>query len=93
MTQSSADLIARLTPTPSGPDLVEFPTPVDATPLDIAAAAISGSPRTAAATSLGSTPARVVAEASKAIDVADPKRPEPVGMTIGTNGQPWCAEA
>ena len=38
VTQSSADLIARLTPTPSGPDLVEFPTPVDATPLHIAAA-------------------------------------------------------
>ena len=35
----------------------------------------------------------MVAEASKAIDVADPKRPEPDGMTIGTNGQPWYAES
>ena len=95
MTQSSADLIARLTPTPSGPDLVEFPTPVDATPLDIAAApegnvwfTQNGRGNVARA-----TPAGVVAEASQAIDLADPKRPKPVGMTIGTNGQPWYAES
>ena len=34
----------------------------------------------------------MVAEASKAIDFADPKRSDPVGMAIGTNGQPCYAE-
>ena len=94
MTESSADLIARLTPTPSGPDLVEFPTPVDATPLDIDAApgnvwfTQNGRGNVARITQAG-----VVTEASKAIDVADPKRPDPVGITIAANGQPWYSES
>ena len=93
VTQSSADLIARLTPTPSGPDLVEFPTPVDANPLDIAAAATSGSPRMAAATSLG--PPRLVWLPRPPRRSISPTRNgrSLVGMTIGTNGQPWYAES
>ena len=35
----------------------------------------------------------MVTEASKAIDFADPKRPDPVGITIGPNGDPWYAES
>jgi len=81
VTQSSADLIARLTPTPSGPDLVEFPTPVDATPLDIAAAPEGNVwfTQNGRGNVAWITQACVVAEASKAIDVADPKRPDPLG--------------
>ncbi len=41
----------------------------------------------------GITPTDVVTEASRAIDVADPKRPDPVGITIGANGQPCYAES
>ncbi len=41
----------------------------------------------------GVTPTGVVTEAPRAIDVADPKRPDPVGITIGANGQPWFAES
>ena len=79
MTQSSADLIARLTPTPSGPDLVEFPTPVDATPLHIAAAGNVWFTQNGRGNVAWITQAGVVSEASKAIDVADPKRPDPLG--------------
>ncbi len=42
---------------------------------------------------MGITPTGVVTEAPRAIDVADPKRPDPVGITIGANGQPWFAES
>ena len=96
VTEIFADLIARLTPTPSGPhDLMEFPTLAGATPLDIAAAPdghvwftqnLRGN--VARITQEG-----VVTEATRAIDFADPKRPDPVGITIGANGQPWYAES
>jgi len=39
------------------------------------------------------TPDGVITEASKAIDFSDPKRPDPVGITIGANGDPWYAES
>jgi len=35
----------------------------------------------------------VITEASKAVDFADPKRPDPIGITIGANGNPWYAES
>ena len=35
----------------------------------------------------------MVAEASQTIDLADPKRPDPIGMTIAANGQPWYSES
>ena len=74
---------------------MEFPTPVDATPLDIAAAPDGNVWFTQ---NLRGNIARitqdgVVTEASKAIDFADPKRPDPVGITIGANGDPWYAES
>jgi len=31
----------------------------------------------------------VITEASKAIAFDDPKRPDPVGIAIGANGNPW----
>ena len=60
--------------------------------------ATCGSRRTSAATSQGSPIARitqdgVITEGSKPIDFADPKRPDPVGITIGANGDPWYAES
>jgi streptogramin lyase len=91
-----ADLIARLTPSASGPhSLVEFPTPVGATPLDIAAAPDGNVWFTQ---NLRGNIARitqdgVVTEASKAIAFDDPKRPDPVGIAIGANGNPWYAES
>ncbi len=35
----------------------------------------------------------VITEAGKVIDFADPKRPDPIGITIGANGDPWYAES
>ena len=96
VTEIFADLIARLTPTASGPhDLVEFPTPVDATPLDIDAAPDGNVwfTQNLRGNVARITLAGVVTEASKAIDFADPKRPDPIGITIAANGQPWYSES
>ena len=96
MTEIFADLIARLTPSASGPhDLVEFPTAEGATPLDIAAAPDGNVWFTQ---NLRGNIARitqdgVITEASKAIAFDDPKRPDPVGIAIGANGNPWYAES
>lgn len=96
VTEIFADLIARLTPSASGPhDLVEFPTPVDATPLGIAAAPDGNVWFTQ---NLRGNIARitqdgVITEASKAIDFADPKRPDPIGIAIDALGNPWYAES
>ena len=96
VTEIFADLIARLTPSGTGPhDLVEFPTAVGATPLDIAAAPDGGVWFTQ---NLRGNIARitqdgVITEASKAIAFEDPKRPDPVGIAIGANGNPWYAES
>lgn len=96
VTEIFADLIARLTPSASGPhDLVEFPTPVDATPLGIAAAPDGNVWFTQ---NLRGNIARitqdgVITEASRAIDFADPKRPDPIGITIDALGNPWYAES
>ena len=90
------DLIGRLTPSASGPHvLVEFPTAVGATPLDIAAAPDGNVWFTQ---NLRGNIARItqdgeITEASKAIDFEDPKRPDPVGIVIGANGNPWYAES
>ena len=35
----------------------------------------------------------MITEASKAIAFDDPKRPDPVGIAIGANGNPWYAES
>ena len=94
VTEPSADLVARLTPNGSGPHaLSEFPTPAGGTPLEIAAAPDGNVWFTQ---NLRGNIARitrdgVVTEASKAIDFASPKRPDPVGITIGANGDPWYA--
>ena len=96
VTEIFADLIARLTPSASGPHaVVEFPTPVDATPLDIAAAPDGNVWFTQ---NLRGNIARitqdgVITEASKAIAFTDPKRPDPVGIAIAANGNPWYAES
>ena len=96
VTEIFADLIARLTPSASGPHaLVEFPTAVGATPLGIAAAPDGNVWFTQ---NLRGNIARitqdgVITEATKAIDFADPKRPDPIGITIGSNGNPWYAES
>jgi virginiamycin B lyase len=96
VTEIFADLIARLTPSASGPhDLAEFPTAVDATPLGIAAAPDGNVWFTQ---NLRGNIARitqdgVITEASKAIDFADSKRPDPIGITIDANGDPWYAES
>src|SRR5262245_16651812 len=96
VTEIFADLIARLTPSASGPHgLVEFPTAVDATPLGIAAAPDGNVWFTQ---NLRGNIARitqdgVITEASKAIDFAAPKRPDPIGITIDANGNPWYAES
>ena len=90
------DLIGRLTPSASGPHvLVEFPTAVGATPLDIVAAPDGSVWFTQ---NLRGNIARItqdgaITEASKAIAFEDPKRPDPVGITIGANGNPWYAES
>ena len=96
VTEIFADLIARLTPTPSGPhDLVEFPTPAGATPLDIDAAPDGNVwfTQNLRGNVARITQAGVVTEASRAIDFADPKRPDPIGITIAANGQPWYSES
>ena len=96
VTEIFADLIARLTPSASGPhDLVEFPTAEGATPLDIAAAPDGNVWFTQ---NLRGNIARitqdgVITEASKAIAFEDPKRPDPIGIAIGANGNPWYAES
>ena len=90
------DLIGRLTPSASGPHvLVEFPTAVGATPLDIAAAPDGNVWFTQ---NLRGNIARIsqdgeITEASKAIDFEDPKRPDPAGIAIGADGNPWYAES
>ena len=38
-------------------------------------------------------PGRVITEACRAIDFADPERPDPVGIAIGGDGNPWYAES
>lgn len=96
VTETFADRIARLTPSPSGPhDVVEFPTPAGASPLDIDSAPDGNVwfTQNLRGNVARITQAGVVAEASKAIDFADPKRPDPVGITIGTNDEPWYAES
>lgn len=96
VTEIFADLIARLTPTPSGPhDLAEFPTPGGATPLDIDAAPDGNVwfTQNLRGNVARITQAGVVTEASRAIDFADPKRPDPIGITIAANGQPWYSES
>jgi hypothetical protein len=35
----------------------------------------------------------VITEASKAIDFADPKYPDPIGIAIAADGKPWYAES
>ena len=35
----------------------------------------------------------MITEASKAIDFADPKRPDPIGIAIAADGNPWYAES
>jgi virginiamycin B lyase len=91
-TEPFADLVARLTPSESGPhQLSEFPTPADGTPLGIAAA-LDGNvwfTQNLRGNIARITPDGVVTEASKPIDFADPKRPDPIGITIGANGDPW----
>jgi len=95
-TEIFADLIARLTPSGSGPhDLVEFPTAVGATPLGIAPAPDGNVWFTQ---NLRGNIARitqdgVITEASKPIDFSDPKRPDPIGIAIGADGNPWYAES
>jgi streptogramin lyase len=95
-TEIFADLIARLTPSASGPHaLDEFATPEGATPLGIAAAPDGNVWFTQ---NLRGNIARitqdgVITEASKAIDFADPKRPDPIGIAIDTLGNPWYAES
>ena len=90
------DLIGRLTPSASGPPvLVEFPTEPGATPLDIVAAPDGNVWFTQ---NLRGNIARitqngVITEASKAIAFEDPKRPDPIGITIATNGNPWYGES
>ena len=96
MTEIFADLIARLTPSGAGPHvLVEFPTAEGATPLGIAAAPDGNVWFTQ---NLRGNIARitqdgVITEASKAIDFADPKRPDPIGIAIDAIGNPWYAES
>jgi len=95
-TEIFADLIARLTPSASAPhQLAEFPTAENAAPLGIAAADDNNVWFTQ---NLRGNIARitqdgVVTEASRAVDFADPKRPDPIGITIGANGDPWYAES
>ena len=74
---------------------MEFPTPVDATPLDIDAAPDGNVwfTQNLRGNVARITQAGVVTEASKAIDFADPKRPDPIGITIAANGQPWYSES
>ena len=96
VTEPFADLVGRLTPSASGPHgLVEFPTPVDATPLDIAAAPDGNVwfTQNLRGNIARITQAGVVTEASKAIAFTDPKRPDPVGIAIAANGNPWYAES
>jgi len=96
VTEIFADLIARLTPSSTGPhQLTEFPTAVDAAPLGIAAAGDSNVwfTQNLRGNIARITPDGVITEASKAIDFSDPKRPDPVGITIGANGDPWYAES
>ena len=91
-----AHLIARLTPSASGPHaLAEFATPEGATPLDIAAAPDGNVWFTQ---NLRGNIARItqngeITEASKAIDFADPKRPDPIGIAIDALGNPWYSES
>jgi streptogramin lyase len=95
-TEIFADLIARLTPSSSGPHaVVEFATAEGATPLGIAAAPDGNVWFTQ---NLRGNIARitqdgVITEASKAIDFADPKRPDPIGIAIAADGKPWYAES
>ena len=96
VTEIFADLIARLTPSPSGThDVVEFATLPGATPLDIDAAPDGNVwfTQNLRGNIARITQAGVVTEASKAIDFADPKRPDPIGITIAANGQPWYSES
>ncbi len=97
VTEIFADLIARLTPstTETGPhQLDEFPTAADAGPLGIAAAD-DGMWFTQ---NLRGNIARishdgVITEGAKAVDFDSNKRPDPVGITIGADGNPWYAES
>jgi streptogramin lyase len=96
VTEIFAYLIARLTPSASGPHaVIEFPTAEGATPLDIAAAPDGNVWFTQ---NLRGNIARisqdgVITEASKAVDFADPKRPDPIGIAIDALGNPWYAES
>ena len=90
VTEGFAHLIARLTPSASGPhDLDEFPTADGAAPLDIAVNQLDGT--VWFTQNLRGNIALIaqdgtITEASKAIDFADPKRPDPVGITIDALG-------
>jgi virginiamycin B lyase len=95
-TEIFADLIARLTPSTTGPhQLAEFPTAVNAAPLGIAAADDGNVwfTQNLRGNIARITPDGVITEATKPIDFSDPKRPDPVGITIGANGDPWYAES
>jgi hypothetical protein len=35
----------------------------------------------------------VITEASKPVDFADPKRPDPIGIAIDALGNPWYSES
>jgi virginiamycin B lyase len=92
VTEAFADLVARLTPSGSGPhQLTEFPTPDGGVPRGIAAAPDGNVwfTQNLRGNIARITPAGVVTEASKAIDFASPKRPDPIGITIAANGDPW----
>jgi streptogramin lyase len=95
-TEIFAHLIARLTPSASGPHaLDEFVTPEGATPLGIAAAPDGNVWFTQ---NLRGNIARitqdgVITEASKPVDFADPKRPDPIGIAIDALGNPWYSES
>ena len=95
-TEIFAHLIARLTPSASGPHaLAEFPTPEGATPLGIAAA-LDGNvwfTQNLRGNIARITQDGVITEASRAIDFADPKRPDPIGITIDALGNPWYSES
>jgi virginiamycin B lyase len=97
VTEIFTDLIARLTPgTTAGPhELAEFPTAEDASPLGIAAAHDGNVwfTQNTRGNIARITPDGVITEASKPVDFNDPKRPDPVGITIGADGKPWYAES
>ena len=96
VTEIFADLIARLTPTPSGPQTSWSSRPRRAQPRWTSTrprTATSGSPRTSAATSLGSP--RLVWSPRPPRRSTSPTRNgrDPIGITIAANGQPWYSES